>query len=186
MRLIAMSLAGSTRPRCWFTCVTPAPATCRLCAAGGDCQRTDQRRARLGGDPAGRAHPCRARSRGRSRDDHVGTASAHNGAQRARTENAVVRLTDPAVVLDRVWMTQRSLDRQPPPVAGQPQRPERADAARVARRDGHGPPVRFKAPRGARDRSARDHGVARPGEAPLPQPGTHQRDLGAVDRPVRP
>ncbi len=62
----------------------------------------------------------------------------------------------------------------------------RSDAERALRAHGHGPPVGLQAPRRARGRLARHHGVAGTREAPLPQPGAHQRDLGAVDRPVRP
>jgi 2-haloalkanoic acid dehalogenase type II len=48
------------------------------------------------------------------------------------------------------------------------------------------PPIGQQAPRRARGGQPRDHVVAGAREAPLPQRGSHQRDLRALDRSLRP
>src|SRR5439155_9571545 len=59
------------------------------------------------------------------------------------------------------------------------------DPARAVLGAGHAPPVGEQAPRGARGGQPRHHLPPRPGEAPLPQRGAHQRDRRALDHPLR-
>ena len=59
--------------------------------------------------------------------------------------------------------------------------PQRPDPARALRRARHGPPVGQQAPRHPRGGQPRHHRPPRPGEAPLPQRGAHQRDRRALD-----
>src|SRR4051812_28560918 len=74
---------------------------------------------------------------------------------------------------------------QPAALARLPERAQRADAARAVLAAGHGAPVGEQAPRGARGGQPRHHRPPRAGEAPLPQRGAHQRDLRALDHPLR-
>src|SRR3954463_14076233 len=74
---------------------------------------------------------------------------------------------------------------QSPPAARQPERAQRADAARAVLGARHGSPVGEQAPRGAGGGQPRHDRPPRPGEAALPERGAHQRHQRALDHALR-